>query len=105
MDEKSLAIVERFKRLVAERVKIDEIRVFGSRARSDAAEDSDLDVLVIVERLDRDTERYISDCAWEAGFPDDVIVVPIVLSRDAVENSPLRESGFLKNVYRESVAV
>ncbi len=105
MDEKIRRIVERFKYLVSERVQAHDVRVFGSRARGDAREGSDLDVLVVVDQLDHETELFISDCAWEAGFPDDIVLIPIVLTSDAVENSPLRESVFIKNVYREGIAV
>ena len=105
MDKKINIIVKRFKQLILKRVKIHEVRVFGSRARGAAGPESDLDVLVVVDRADHETERYISDCAWEAGFADDVVVVPIVLSIDAIKNSPLRESVFIKTVYREGVLV
>lgn len=63
MQEKDRKIVEKFKSLVSQRVKVHEVRVFGSRARGDATEESDLDVLVVVDYLDPSTERYISDCA------------------------------------------
>ena len=105
MQERDLKVIERFKSLVSQRVKVHEIRVFGSRARGAANEESDLDVLVVVENLDHEIERYISDCAWEAGFPEDIIVMPIVLSLDTLRNSPIRESIFIKNVYREGVTV
>jgi predicted nucleotidyltransferase len=105
MQERDLKIVENFKSLVSQRVKVHEVRVFGSRARGDAAEESDLDVLVVVDYLDPSTERYISDCAWEAGFPEDVIIIPIAISLDTLKNSPIRESVFIKNVYQEGVSV
>jgi len=50
-------------------------------------------------------EKFISECAWEAGFPEDVVVVPVAVSIDTIKNSPLRESVFIKTVYREGVAV
>lgn len=103
MQEKDVKVIEKFKSLVSQRVKIHEIRVFGSRARGDATEESDLDVLVVVERLDNFTEKYISDCAWEAGFPDDIVVMPVSISMDTLKNSPIRESAFIRNVYREGV--
>ena len=104
IDERDLKIVKRFKELVSQRVKLHEVRVFGSRARGGAAEESDLDVLVVVDLLDHEVERYISDCAWEAGFPDDVIIMPVVVSQDALKNSPIRESVFIRNIYREGIA-
>jgi len=105
MREKEHEIVERFKQLVSQRVKVHEVRVFGSRARGDASEDSDLDVLVVVAQLDHTVEKYISDCAWEAGFPDDIVLMPVAITLDAINNSPLRESAFIHNVYREGVRV
>ena len=104
MEERDRKIVEQFKELVSKKVKVHEIRVFGSRARGTATEESDLDVLVVVDRLDHSVEKYISDCAWEVGFPEDVIVMPIVISLDKLKNSPVRSSVFIKNVYREGVA-
>lgn len=105
MTEQDRRVVKRFKELIAAKADLHEVRVFGSRARGDAAPESDLDVLVIVDHLDHELEKYISECAWEAGFPEDIIVVPITLSVDALQNSPLRESVFIQNVYREGVAL
>ena len=105
MQEKDLRVIEKFKSLVSQRAKVLEIRVFGSRARGDATAESDLDVLVVVVDLDHSIERYISDCAWEAGFPEDVIIMPVAISLDTLKNSPIRESVFIKNVYREGIAV
>jgi len=105
MQEKDLRVIEKFKLLVSQKVKVLEIRVFGSRARGDATAESDLDVLVVVDYLDHSIERYISDCAWEAGFPEDVIVMPILISMDTLKNSPMRESVFIKNVFREGITV
>lgn len=105
MEKRDLEIVKRFKALVSKKVKIHELRVFGSRARGDAVVESDLDLFIVVDHLDHSIERYISDCAWEVGFPNDVVVMPVAVSIDAIKNSPISESVFIKNVYREGVAV
>ncbi len=105
MLEKEHKIAEKFKQLVTRQVKVHEVRVFGSRARGDATEDSDLDVLVVVDQLDHGTEKYISECAWEAGFPDDIVIMPVAITLDNLKNSPLRESAFIRTVYREGVFV
>ena len=105
MNENVLKIVEKFKALVSMRVKVHEVRVFGSRARGDATEESDLDVLVVVDYLDHSIEKYISDCAWESGFSENIIIMPITISIDTLKNSPIRKSSFIKNVYREGITV
>lgn len=105
MREKDFRIIEQFKQRISQRASVVEMRVFGSRARGNAVEESDLDVLVIVDHLDRSIEKYISECAWEVGFREDVVIMPIVLSIDAIKTSPLRESVFIKNVNREGVVV
>ena len=105
MQGKDIKIIEKFKALVSMRVKVHEVRVFGSRARGDATEESDLDVLVVVDYLDHSIEKYISDCAWESGFSENIIIMPIAISMDTLKNSPIRKSSFIKNVYREGITV
>ena len=105
MKKKDLEIVENFRDLVSQKVKVHELRVFGSRARGDAVAESDLDVLVIVNHLDHSIERYISDCAWEAGFPEDIVIMPVAISKNAIKNSPIRKSVFIRKIYHEGVVV
>jgi predicted nucleotidyltransferase len=50
--QKDLKIAEKFKALVAHRAKVHEVKIFGSRARGNATDESDLDVLVVVDHLD-----------------------------------------------------
>ena len=104
MNRKDLAIARSFKHLVQKRFHPLDIRVFGSRARGDAASDSDMDVFVVVEHATSEIERYISDCAWEAGFARDVVIVPVVVGKDTIDG-PLKESVFILNVYREGIEV
>jgi len=49
MQEKDFKAIEKLKHLVAKKVKIHEVKVFGSRARGDATQDSDLEVLIVVD--------------------------------------------------------
>lgn len=105
MNKRDLQVIEKFKALVSKRVKVHEVRVFGSRARGDATEESDLDLLVVVDCLDHLIERHVSDSAWESGFPEDIIIIPIAISLDTLRNSPIRESVFIRNVYKEGIAV
>ena len=104
MNNRDLTIARNFKQLVQQRVMPLDVRVFGSRARGDASADSDLDVFVVVEDATRDIEKYVSDCAWEAGFEQDVVIVPVVVSQDKIKGT-LKESVFILNVFREGVTI
>lgn len=105
MKTEDLAVARRFKELVARKVPVRDIRVFGSRARGNAVQESDLDILVTVKDLDREIDRYISDCAWEAGFPEDIVIVPIVVDERDIEDGPLGASPFIRNIRREGVSI
>ncbi|KJR40132.1 DNA polymerase beta domain-containing protein region [Candidatus Magnetoovum chiemensis] len=105
MKYKDIQIIKELKSLILQRISLCQIMAFGSRAREDADEYSDLDVLIVVNSIDRQTERFISDCAWQAGFAKDVVIMPIVLTSDALKNSPLRESVLIKTVYSEGIAL
>jgi predicted nucleotidyltransferase len=57
------------------------IRLFGSYARGEATADSDVDCLVLLDRVDRDDDRAITDLAadliWQIAG---VVVSPMIMS-------------------------
>jgi predicted nucleotidyltransferase len=99
-------VLERFKHLLQEReVPFSRLVLFGSRARGDADAESDYDVLVVVERLDRHIRMTVSRCAWEAGFEDCLLIVPVVVTKDEVEHSPFRSSLLMQAIRDEGVMI
>lgn len=99
-------VIERFKRLMLERrVSLHSTVLFGSRARGDHAPDSDYDVLVVVSRLDRTIRKTISECAWQAGFEDCLVIVPVVMTSDELEHSPFRASLLMQAIREEGVPI
>ena len=106
MDTKDLEIIKRLKSIIQERVKLDRLILFGSRARGDAEPDSDMDVLVILdESVSRQSRKIVSDAAWEAGFDGGIVVVPVVVSRDRWENGPDRVSLLAMAVREEGLQI
>jgi hypothetical protein len=99
-------IVGHFRDLMSRQgIRVAETVVFGSRARGDATQDSDLDVLVVVEQLSPALREQISHCAWEAGFGPEVLIQPVVMTRDEAQTSPQRSSLFMMAVRQEGVPV
>ncbi len=99
-------VLERFGVLLQHRVPLVGLAAFGSRVRSDSAvsdNDSDLDVLVISETLTPEVRRIVSDCAFEAGFDDGILISPVVYSREEWEHSPEGLSPLARSIRHEGV--
>jgi predicted nucleotidyltransferase len=106
MSKTEKRILDEFKARLLARVRLHKLILFGSRARGDADPDSDVDVLAILEgSADEETRDFIRDCAWEAGYRDGIVVVPIVFSRDEWENGPERASLLAQAVAAEGIPV
>lgn len=57
MKTQDYEIAKELKRKISEVVNLLDFRVFGSRARGDAGEYSDMDVFIEVEYLDKELEK------------------------------------------------
>lgn len=82
-----------------------DLRVFGSRARGDAREDSDLDVFIQVETLDRTLREQIHDLAWEIGFEYDRVISTFVVTEDQIREGAVGASPLFAKVLEEGVTV
>jgi predicted nucleotidyltransferase len=99
-------ILEHFKTRLRERLQVQKVILFGSRARGDADPQSDLDVVVVLDDgADAAAREYVSDCAWDAGFAHGIVVVPVVFTRSEWEHGPERQSLFVRAVEAEGVLV
>jgi len=105
MKPRDYKIAGELKRRLAEAVELRDLKVYGSRARGDDDEFSDLDVFIEVARLDKETRELISEIAWEISFENSMVISPLVFSVDEARNSPLRASPILKNIKEEGIGV
>ena len=62
---------------------IERVVLFGSKARGDDDEDSDIDLLIITPHtVDRDAENAMDDAAWETGLEHGRCVQLVIRSHD-----------------------
>ena len=103
MENREKLVLNKLKGLLLKKIGLNSLVLFGSRARGDADQYSDMDVLVVVDRLDKTIEDYISDCAWKAGFEEGIVIVPIIFTKDEWEKGLERFSLLAQAIRSEGV--
>ena len=84
---------------------IEEILVFGSKARGDAGPDSDLDVLVILREGDRSRKREIRHIGHGLAVLSDVVPSIMVYTLEEWASRKRGSSPFYSAVMRDGVRV
>jgi len=105
MNSRDLNVARELKRRLAAQTSLVNFMVFGSRARGDAEEASDMDVFVEVEFLDPQIKERIYELTWEIGFKNFMVISPLIVSRHELENTALLSSPLICNIARDGVAV
>jgi len=105
MTTRDYEIAKKLKDRLSEIVQLIDFRVFGSRARGDEDEYSDMDVFLEVPSLERELKEKIFDVIWIVGFENSIVISPLIFTKDEIENSPLRSSPIVKSISREGVKI
>lgn len=84
-----------------------EVRLFGSMARGDFHEASDLDVFVMVDSRELALVDAISTAAWETGYEMELpfSISPLIMARDHFEELHRRERRIARDILTEGIAV
>lgn len=98
-------IARKLRQRLAQGVKIEDFRVYGSRARGEATPDSDLDVFLVVTELTPALRRWIDEVAWEVGFNNDRIISTLVTTRRGLEQGPFGAQPVLQAIEREGIRI
>jgi predicted nucleotidyltransferase len=104
MNECDRETLKEFSAKVREQFPEAQIWAFGSRARGDAQPDSDLDICVVIDNLDRSSRKAISHIAWKVGFERDLLITTVKYSRQQFESKVFAVSPSINNILKEGVA-
>ena len=85
--------------------RVHAISLFGSRARGEGNEESDLDVLVAVDDLTGAEAREIGHQSGDAMTEHDVRLVPLALSTARLVELRARERLIAREIDRDQVAL
>lgn len=83
------------------------IVLYGSQARGDAIPESDVDLLVVVDRYDADTVELAYDAVYGIMWKHDFtpLISVNVMSREEYEEQKRKGYSFVRNVERDGVIV
>ncbi len=98
-------IVEEVSDKLAENKRILRIVAFGSRVRGDFRADSDLDLLIVVDRKDREIKNFIMELIYEYELNMDISFSPTVLSLHELDVNRKLGSPFLKSIEAEGIVL
>lgn len=78
-----------------------DVRLFGSCARGEMSEHSDVDVAVVLERVDWRTRRDVIDLSADIGLAHCVPLSATVLDRETFERWRRQERALVLDIERE----
>lgn len=82
---------------------VQDVRLFGSFARGEAHEESDVDVAVVLEEADFDTRRRVIDLAADIGMLYNLRLSPTVFDRKTWDKWRAQERRIVMDIEREGM--
>lgn len=109
MGERDRALVEEFRQRLPLEVRqhIRQMIMYGSRARGDARDDSDLDLVALVDEISPELEQSLDETAYNVMWDHDFkpIISLKVFTENRFNTSEAKGFSFYRNVRREGVMV
>ncbi len=88
-------------RIAAELDQPVKVIMYGSQARGDATKYSDIDLLVVLPSINRDSRKLISNIAWEVGFEAGKVISTMATTEAEMKYYAILP--FYKNVKKEGI--
>ena len=106
-DQHVAGVLTQFANVVRSRfgASVVDIRLFGSHARSNAHEDSDVDVAVVLEAAGWDERRDIINLAADIGLEHDLMLSPTVFDRKTYERWRAQDRRLVRDIETEGIRV
>lgn len=104
MESQIHKIVNELKANISKKYRLIELRLFGSSARGDRTNESDIDVFVCLDRVNRTIEEDLFDMAYELelkyGYTIDIFVFDTSIQQGINSQLPV-----YRNILKEGVAI
>jgi len=109
MDERDKALILEFKRRLPSDLErhVKRLIVFGSRVRGEASEDSDLDVIALVDEKTSELEKKLDDVVYQIMWDHDFkpIISLKVFAESQFNDALDRGFSFYMHVEKEGISI
>lgn len=82
-----------------------DLRVFGSKTKGYDIDDSDIDVMILLEDTSPAIESEIDNAIFEINLKYDCLISAVFFSRAELEDGPYSESPIFKKAMTEGISV
>jgi hypothetical protein len=82
-----------------------ELLLYGSRARGEGNEDSDIDVALVVTPQGRERRREIHDLAYDISQQHGVLLAPMLIERERLAELRRQERLFARELDRDGISL
>lgn len=105
-NRKAIEIVKLYAEALKKRdLPVRSVILFGSQARGQHDQESDIDVLVVTEKLDKRIHDTIIDEAYEISLKEEAMVIPLVCEVKEFQSPLFQTDPFYRSISREGIAI
>lgn len=90
---------------LAKKFAIKELCLFGSKARGDFSNESDIDVMIEIDHLNFKIKNQIYDIVFEINLLNETFLSLTIFKKDEIENGPMSESPIYKIIQKEGIII
>lgn len=90
---------------ISKNFRLRDMRLFGSKAYGADTAFSDIDVMIVLEKLSPEIETRIDDLIFELNLQYDCLISALYFDSDELDRGPFSESPVYKKILAEGVAL
>ena len=95
--------VYKLKDALSKDYKLIQMKLFGSKAKGNYSDESDIDLLIVLEDYDWKVENEIYEICFEIGLEYDVLLSPVIFSKKEFDDKLTKITPFYKVVAKEGL--